>query len=87
MANFKGKMKKLQTAIVKRGLVVKINQNQFYSEDQKRMITAYAILTPVTYYKPKKAEWATMDYEIIRTCSIVEVITCLLDIYKAVSGW
>lgn len=86
MTNFKGKIKKLQTAIVKRGLVVKINQNQFYSEDQKRMITAYAILTPVTYYKPKKAEWATMDYEIIRTCSIVEVITCLLDIYKAVSG-
>lgn len=33
--NLNGKMKKLQTAIVKAGLVIKVNTNQFYSADQK----------------------------------------------------
>ena len=86
MANLRGKMKKLQTAIVKKGMVIKINQNQFYSEDQKRMITSYSIITPVLEYNGKKEEWRDKDYEISRTCSMVDVITCLLDIYKAVSG-
>ena len=82
MANLRGKMKKLQTAIIKRGMVVKINQNQFYSEDQNRMITSYRIITPVECYNQGK----TKDYEVLKTCSMVEVIYCLLDIYKAVSG-
>lgn len=86
MANLKGKVKKLQTAIVQRGLIIKINQNQFYSNDQKRMITIYRILTPVYTFKEKKQEWKTEDYEIFKTASIQEVIFCLIDIYKAVSG-
>lgn len=86
MSNLKGKMKKLQTAIVKHGMIVKINQNEFYSADQKRMITSYQIITPVECYNMKKNEWKTRDYEILKTCSVVEVINCLLNIYKAVSG-
>lgn len=86
MANLKGKTKKLQTAIIKRGMIVKINQNQFYSVDQNRMITSYRIITPVECYNQGKREWKTKDYEILKTCSIVDVIYCLLDIYKAVSG-
>ena len=86
MANLRGKMKKLQTAIIKRGMVVKINQNQFYSEDQNRMITSYRIITPVECYNQGKKEWKTKDYEVLKTCSMVEVSYCLLDIYKAVSG-
>ena len=86
MANLKGKVKKLQTAIVQRGLIVKINQNQFYSADQKRMITIYRILTPVYTFKIKKQEWKTEDFEILKTASVPDVILCLLDIYKAVSG-
>lgn len=86
MANLKGKVKKLQTAIVQRGLIIKINQNQFYSNDQKRMITIYRILTPVYTFKIKKQEWKTEDFEILKTASIPEVILCLLDIYKAVRG-
>ena len=46
--NLNGRMKKLQTAIVKTGLVIKVNTNQFYSDDQKRMITSYRICTPIT---------------------------------------
>lgn len=86
VANLKGKMKKLQTAIIKCGMVVKINQNQFYSEDQNRMITSYRIITPVCCYNKFSREWKTRDYEILKTCSMVDVIYCLLDIYKAVSG-
>lgn len=86
MANLKGKMKKLQTAIIKRGMVVKINQNQFYSEEQNRMITSYRVITPVECFNPGKKEWNTKDYEVLKSCSMVDVIYCLLDIYKAVSG-
>ena len=85
MANLRGKMKKLQTAILKRGIVVKINQSQFYSTEQNRMITSYRIITPVECCNPGKKEWKTKDYEILKTCSMVDLIYCLLDIYKAVS--
>lgn len=86
MANLKGKVKKLQTAIVQCGLIIKINHNQFYSEDQKRIITIYRIITPAYTFKKNKQEWKTEDYEILKTASIPEVIFCLLEIYKAVSG-
>lgn len=85
MANLKGKVKKLQTAIVQRGLIIKINHNQFYSEDQKRIITIYRIITPVYTFKKNKQEWKTEDFEILKTASIPEVIFCLLEIYKEVS--
>ena len=85
--NLNGRMKKLQTAIVKSGLVVKVNSIQFYSADQKRMITSYRISTPVTYYSERNFLWKQKDYEILKTCSMPEVIFCLLDIYKAVMEW
>ena len=85
--NLNGRMKKLQYAIVRTGLVIKVNSNQFYSEDQKRMITSYRIVTPVTYWSDRHLEWRTMDYEILKSCSMPDIIFCLLDIYKAVSGW
>lgn len=78
-------MKKIQTAIVQTGLVIKVNTNQFYSAEQKRIITSYRICTPVDYYSEKQCEWKVMEYEILKTCSMPEVIFCLLDIYKAVS--
>lgn len=82
--NLNGKMKKLQTAIVKKGLVIKINSSQFYSADQQRMITSYRICTPVTYYSEKHREWKVTDHEILKSCSMPEIIFCLVDIYKAV---
>ena len=85
--NLNGKMKKLQTTIVKAGFVVKINTNQFYSGDQKRMITSYRICTPITYFSERYQEWKTMDFEILKTCSMIDIVLCLLDIYKAVAAW
>lgn len=80
-------MKKLQTAIVKNGFVIKVNTHQFYSDDQERMITSYSICTPVTYYSDRKKEWRNMDFEILKTCSMPDIIFCLHDIYKAVKAW
>lgn len=77
MANLKGKMKKLQTALVKSGVLVKINQYQFYSEDQKRMITQYRVVE--TNQNTRK------DTEKLKTCSMVEVIKYLLERYRQVS--
>ena len=85
--NLNGRMKKLQTAIVNTGFVIKINTNQFYSDDQKRMITSYRICTPITYFSERYQEWKTTDYEILKTCSMVDIVLCLLDIYKAVAAW
>lgn len=85
--NLSGRMKKLQTAIVKNGLVIKVNSNQFYSDEQKRMITSYRICTPVAYYERKSGKWKQKDYEILKTCSMPDIIFCLLDIYKAVMEW
>lgn len=82
--NLKGKIRKLQSAIVKNGLIIKINQSQFYSEEQSRMITSYRILTPVACYSENKRCWKNMDYEILKTCSAVDIIYCLRDIYEAV---
>ena len=85
--NLNGRMKKLQTAIVKTGLVIKINTHQFYSSDQNRMITSYSICTPVSYFSERKQEWKNMDFEILKTCSMPEIIFCLVDLYKAVRVW
>lgn len=83
MANLRGMAKKLQTALLQDGVVVKVNTYQFYSQDQKRMISKYQITTPV--FRPNSVgEWKDMDYEILSTCSAVEVVECLNEIYKAV---
>lgn len=82
--NLNGKMKKLQTAIVKSGLVIKIHTNQFFSAEQKRMITSYRICTPVSCFSEKRGEWKIKDYEILSTCSMPDVIFCLRDIYEVV---
>lgn len=85
--NLKVRMKKLQTAIVRTGLVIKINTNQFYSAEQNRMITLYSVCTPISYYSERKQEWKQKDYEIIKTCSMPDIILCLIDIYKVVRAW
>ena len=68
--NLNGKLKKLQTALVKKGIIIKINTNQFYSEEQHRMITQYRVCED--------------NEELIKTCSMVEVIKCLLERYRQV---
>ncbi|MCM1159369.1 MAG: hypothetical protein NC300_11400 [Bacteroidales bacterium] len=84
--NIAGMMKKLQRAILETGLVVNINRTQFYSADQKRFIPVISLTTKVFHYYESTKEWKEQTFEIIRTSSQIDVLTCLVDIYKAVSG-
>ena len=76
-------MRKLQRAILQKGLVIKIGSTQFYSEEQNRMITIHILSTRVTY-RNTHGEWKERDYEIVRSASQKEIVNCLNDIWQAV---
>ena len=75
-------MRKLQRAIVSNGFVISLDTTQFYSEDQKRMITMY-ILSIKAYENTRKG-WRDTRYEILRTASQVDRIKCLSDIWASI---
>lgn len=78
--------KKLQTAILQKGLVIKINKCQFFSAEQKRLINKYIITTPV-YSRKRAGQWGDTEYSILATCSPIEVVNCLNDIWQAMKSW
>lgn len=84
--NFNRTIKKLQTAILNKGLAIEINRSQFYSSDQNRFIPVISLSTKVFHYYERLGVWKDQQFEIIRTSSQVEALLCLADIYKAVSG-
>ena len=75
-------MRKLQRAIVSNGFVISLDTTQFYSDDQKRMITMY-ILSIKAYENTRKG-WRDTKYEILRTASQVGIIKCLSDIWASI---
>lgn len=81
--NLNSIMRKLQRAILQTGLVVKIGTTQFYSPDQKRMITIYILSTRITQ-KNQCGKWKEKDYEILRTSSQIEIVNCLSEIWRSV---
>lgn len=84
--NLNAIMKKLQRAILQTGLVIKMGTNQFYSSEQKRMITVFILSTQVLMQN-KNGEWRTKDHEILRSASGIEIINCLNDIWKQNRDW
>lgn len=78
MAKLNQTMRKLQTAIVNAGQVVKINTHQFYSEEQERMITSYSVAVPMWSDFRQKM----VDHEMLKTCSTVEVVKFLADMLE-----
>lgn len=86
MANLNQLAKKLQRAILQTGLVIKMGTSQFYSDDQKRLVTVFTLSTPALQ-RIKNGEWRTKDYEILRSASNIEIVKCLADIYEAVRDW
>ena len=80
--NFNKIMKKLQKAILQKGLGIKIGTSQFYSPEQKRMITMYILSTQISYRT--KNGWKEGNYEILRSASQIEIVNCLNDIWQAV---
>ena len=79
-------IKKLQRALVKNGQIVKIGTTQFYSKEQQRMITMYILSTPVDFLG-KAGVWKQMDYQIIRTASQLDLLNCLVDMWRALQEW
>nr|DAG40707.1 MAG TPA: hypothetical protein [Caudoviricetes sp.] len=79
-------MKKLQMAILQRGLAISINRSQFYSVEQNRFIPMVSLSTKVFHYYERLGEWKDQTFEIIRTSSQADALMCLLEIYKAVGN-
>lgn len=85
MPNLNGIAKKLQRAILSTGLIIKIGSSQFYSADQKRMITMWTVSTPTL--ERARNRWRVRDMEIIRTASQVDVVMTLKEIWEQSRGW
>lgn len=65
-------MRKLQKAILQKGLVIKVGTTQFYSAEQNRMITIYILSTRVLQ-KTQNDEWKEKDYEILWSLSLIHI--------------
>ena len=78
MANLTRMIKKLQTAILNTGGMVKLATRQFYSEDQGRMITVHSVSIPVWSDRLQKV----VDREQLSTCSTAEVVRYLADMLE-----
>ena len=78
MAKLKSTISRLQKAIISTGYIVKINTSQFYSEEQKRTITVYSLVTPT------KKNNKVKNQEILRSTSQIELIKCLAEIWEGV---
>ena len=73
MAKLMQLIRKLQTAILNKGVKVKVNTNQFFSNEQKRMVTSYT----VTERKWSDFKCKMADQVVLKTCSTVEVVKFL----------
>ena len=82
--NYAQTTKKLQKALVTKGIIYKINTYQFYSEEQNRFITGYRI-TEKQAYKKKNGEMSVKDVELLNTCSQVEVLQWFAEEWRKVN--
>lgn len=71
--NIRKTINKLQSALIAKGYIYKINTYQFYSEQQNRMITGCRI-TQKQPYRKKNGEVSEKDVELLNSCSQVEVL-------------
>lgn len=78
MANLNRMIGKLQAAILASGGVVKVNTHQFHSKEQNRMINSYSVIVPMWSELREK----TIDHELLKTCSTVEVIKFLANMLE-----
>lgn len=76
---------KLQSALIIKGYIYKINTYQFYSDQQNRMITGYRI-TQKQPYRKKNGEMSAKDVELLNSCSQVEVMKWFSDRWKEVNN-
>ena len=72
MADMSKLMYKLQTALKQKGYIIYINTQQFYSEEQDRLIKVYIL-------KHGKDE-------LLKTASQIKVVTALNEIWQEVKN-
>lgn len=78
--NLKGLMYKLQNALLCKGVKVKINQFQSYSEQSKRMITKYVLTVPKQHGDKVKNE------KLLESYRLSEVVQKLAELLRGGSG-
>lgn len=81
--NIRRTINKLQSALIAKDYIYKINTYQFYSEQQNRMITGYRITQKQPYHK-KNGEMSEKDVELLNSCSQVEVLKWFVEKWKEV---
>lgn len=74
---------KLQSALIAKGYIYKINTYQFCSDQQNRMITGYRI-TQKQPYRKKNGEMSEKDVELLNSCSQVEVLKWFVEKWNEV---
>lgn len=77
--NLKRLMYKMQTALLCKGIKVKINQYQSYSEQNKRMITKYVLTTPRQQGEKVK------DEKLLESYRLSEVVQKLAELLRGES--
>lgn len=77
--NLKVLMYKLQTALLCKGVKVKINQYQSYSEESKRMITKYVLTVP------KQEEDKIKNEKLLESYRLSEVVQKLAELLRGES--
>lgn len=83
--NVKKKLKQLQTALIQKGKIYKINTYQFFSAEQNRMITGYSVTEKQAYTK-KNGEIGLHDVELLNTCSQIEVLKWFKEEWEKENG-
>lgn len=78
--NLKRLMYKLQTALLCKGIKVKINQFQSYSEESKRMITKYVLTVP------KQEGDKIKNEKLLESYRLSEVVQKLAELLRGGSG-
>lgn len=78
--NLKRLMYKLQTALLCKGVKVKINQFQSYSEESKRMITKYVLTVP------KQEGDKIKNEKLLESYRLSEVVQKLAELLRGGSG-
>lgn len=80
--NLKAMAKKLQTALVRKGVHVSINQFQYYSEKAERMVTKFVLTRPM--YDKKGKKWKNVA--ICESYQMIDVVKKLADLLKDDGG-
>lgn len=78
--NLKRLMYKMQTALLCKGIKVKINQFQSYSEQSKRMITKYVLTVP------KQEGDKVKNEKLLESYRLSEVVQKLAELLRSESG-